>query len=359
MIITALYITMRNCKYLYLIVVAFLQVDQQVIGQTLTVNAAYSPQQLVEDFLLGPNVLVSNIQFTGNEGARGYFDGANSNIGLPSGILLSTGLATDAEGPNGTPLSDQGTGFGGEGDSVLGSIIGAPFSTNDAAILEFDFQLPSDTVYLRYVFASNEYMLYAGAGTNDIFAVFLSGPGIDGEQNLALIPGTDLPVTIDNVNANTYAQYYVSNENPPGATVEYNGFTHAFTAHATIIPNETYHVRIAIVDVADDLYDSAIFLQQGSFRGSLIGLSVESDHLTTKHVVYPNPFAETTTLTYENLTQQLATLTVTTLAGQLVRTMSNTTGQLQIDREGLSAGVYFYQLRMADGRQAVGKLVVD
>ncbi len=244
----------------------------------LQVDAGYTPQQLVEDVLIGGGVQVSNFQFTGNAQARGYFDGTNSNIGLSSGIIISTGRVADAPGPNGTPVSDTGTEFNGQGDPELTAISGSPLGTFDAAYIEFDFVPSSDTVQFRYVFASNEYMLYVGTGVNDVFAFLISGPGIAGEQNVALIPGTTTPVTIDNVNANTNSQYYVDNENPPGSTVEYNGFTQVLTATAVLTPCETYHIRLAIADGGDESFDSAVFLEAGSFTSPSVSVNAESSY---------------------------------------------------------------------------------
>lgn len=247
----------------------------------LVVNNAQSPQQLVEDVLIGQGVEVSNIQFTGDPEARGYFNGENANIGFTEGIILSSGRVVDAIGPNGTPFSDQGTDFSRPGYPQLTAISGSIAGTKDAAVLEFDFVPSSDTVRFRYVFASNEYMLYVGAGVNDVFAFFISGPGIVGEQNIALIPGTTVPVTIDNVNANTNSQFYISNENPPGETVEYNGFTTMLTAIAVLTPCETYHIKLAIADAGDGLYDSAVFLEAGSFSSPTISMEAATNFSVT------------------------------------------------------------------------------
>lgn len=247
----------------------------------LQVDANYTPQQLVEDILVGGGVQVSNFQFSGNAEARGYFDGTNSNIGLSNGIIISTGRVADAPGPNGTPISDIGTEFNGVGDPALTAISGSPLGTYDAAFLEFDFVPSSDTVQFNYVFASNEYMLYVGTGVNDVFAFLISGPGIVGEQNVALIPGTTTPVAIDNVNLNTNAQYYVDNENPPGSTVEYNGFTQVFTATAILTPCESYHIRLAIADGGDESFDSAVFLEAGSFASPEVSVNAESNFSTS------------------------------------------------------------------------------
>lgn len=247
----------------------------------LTVDANYTPQQLVEDVLVGGGVEVSNFQSSGAAQARGYFDGSNSNIGLSSGIVISTGRVDDAPGPNGTPISDTGTEFSGAGDLELTAISGIP--TFDAAIVEFDFIPSSDTIQFNYVFASNEYMLYVGTGVNDVFAFLISGPGIVGEQNVALIPGSTTPVTIDNVNANAGSnpQFYIDNENPPGSTIEYNGFTQVFTATAVLTPCETYHIRLAIADAGDESFDSAVFLEAGSFSSPIVSVNAESSFATS------------------------------------------------------------------------------
>lgn len=265
----------------------------------LSVDQSYTPQQLIEDVLVGQGVQVSNFQYSGNPAARGFFDGSNSNIGLGSGVIISTGRIVDAPGPNGTPLSDLGTEFNGQGDPTLTAISGSPLGTYDAAILEFDFVPSSDTVQFRYVFASNEYMLYVGTGVNDVFAFLITGPGITGQQNVALIPGTATPVAIDNVNANTNAQYYIDNENPPGATVEYNGFTQPFTATAVLTPCETYHIRLAIADGGDATFDSAVFLEAGSFTSPVISVNAESSYSASQNAQDLVEGCSSMTLTFE------------------------------------------------------------
>lgn len=257
-----------------------------VASAQLVVDATYSPQQLVEDVLIGQGVQVSNFQFTGNPASRGFFDGSNANLGLSSGVILSTGRAIDAVGPNTSTagsISEEGTDFSAPGDAELTSISGSLSGTYDASVLEFDFIPSSDTVQFRYVFASNEYMFWVGtANINDLFAFFLSGPGITGERNIALIPGTTTPITMVNVNANTNSQYYIDNGDESneqgGSSVSYNGFTTVLTAQAVLTPCETYHIRLAIADGGDGLYDSAVFLEAGSFTSPSISLNAESSY---------------------------------------------------------------------------------
>jgi gliding motility-associated-like protein len=253
----------------------------------LVVNHSFTPAQLVSQILLGNGVTVSNITYTGDTGAIGYFDGTASNIGLPAGVMLCTGDIYNAVGPVGTQIG--GTCWSLPGDADLTNLCGCGI-TNDAAIIEFDFVPTADTVKFNYVFGSEEYPEFVGS-FNDIFAFFISGPGIVGTPNIATLPFSVTPVSISTVNnGNGFCpgnppvgpcmncQYYVDNCN--GTTVNYGGFTVPLTAMHTVIPCQTYHIKIAIADALDCVYDSGVFLQQGSFTGGS-GLTV-STHTTNQ-----------------------------------------------------------------------------
>lgn len=237
----------------------------------LILNPALTPTQLV-NLLTGPGVSVSNIVYTGNAVQRGGFTAAGTNLGIANGVVLSTGDINDGVGPN--LNGSSGVDLFGAGDTVLDTIAGAV--TGDAAILEFDFVPQNDTVSFRYVFASDEYPEYVCSTFNDAFVFHISGPGIVGSQNMAIIPGTAVPVTINTVNSGTpgasanagstcvltYSAYYV--DNVGGATLEYDGLTTVLTALAVVSPCQLYHLRIAIADAGDRLWDSAVFFEAGS-----------------------------------------------------------------------------------------------
>ena len=161
-----------------------------VSNAQLVVNHAYTPAQLVQQILLGNGVTVSNITYTGDTGAIGYFDGTASNLGLPAGIIMCTGDIYNAVGPVGTQLG--GTCWSLPGDADLTTLCGCG-STNDAAVLEFDFVPTNDTVKFNYVFGSEEYPEFVFS-FNDLFAFFISGPGIIGTPNIATLPFTTTPV---------------------------------------------------------------------------------------------------------------------------------------------------------------------
>src|SRR6185295_1433985 len=143
--------------------------------------------------LVGSGVTISNITLNCPNGGWGSFDGTNSNVGLDAGIILACGDKINAPGPNNT----QGitTDFQTGGDADLTAL--ANQDTYDACVLEFDLQTTGDSVKFNYVFGSEEYSEYVGS-FNDIFAFLISGPGIVGLQNIALVPGTGTPVSINN-----------------------------------------------------------------------------------------------------------------------------------------------------------------
>ncbi len=231
----------------------------QPVQAQLYVREDIPLEQLIRNYFIGGGAQVSNIDYRGFPRAIGYFDGTKSNIGISEGVLLTTGWVGFAVGPN--TKDDISFAALAAGDPDLQQLVNA--LTFDAAVLQFDFVPYQDSVTFEYVFGSDEYTEYVGSPYNDVFAFFISGPGIAGKQNIALIPGTSTPVSINNVNHIFNTQYYVNNYG--GMTVEYDGFTKVFKAKALVTPCETYRLKLAITDVSDLFLDSGVFLKSGSF----------------------------------------------------------------------------------------------
>jgi len=244
-------------------------------AQLIIDNTSMTPAQLVQNVLVGGGVTVTNVTYSGSvPNSIGKFStgGNPTNLGLQSGIVMSTGNVNSAPGPNISGSTGVSNSTGSDPDLAL---LIPGYTINDAAVLSFTFVPLSDTIRFRYVFGSDEYPEYVGTSFNDVFGFFLSGPGITGPYsnnatNIALIPGTSLPVTIDNVNAGSYSQYYVNNTG--GATIEYDGFTTVFTAWYLVTPCVPYQIKIAIGDAGDSAYDSAVFLEEGSFSTSAVSV---------------------------------------------------------------------------------------
>ena len=239
----------------------------------LTVNNAQTATQLAQ-ILAGPNVTVSNAVLTGGNTASGSFNGVNSNLGMNSGVILSTGDIANAPGPNNSAGGGDNLGQGGttETDALAGT------STFDAITLEFDFDVQSDFIQFQYIFASEEYPEYAppnNSSYNDVFAFYISGPGITGQENIALVPGTTNPVTINNINAITNNQYYI--DNAGGTTVQYDAWTTVLTAEKQgLTPCNTYHMKLIIADAGDAVWNSAVFLLENSFIQGVVDINTQT-----------------------------------------------------------------------------------
>lgn len=175
----------------------------------LAISAGISAQSLVSNTLVGDCFQVSNITSSGNSDSRGRFTNGSSNIGLSSGIVLCTGAVQDLSGPN--LRSNAGLGFqnNSPNDPNLAQLVSG--DQYDVSTIEFDFTPTANTVMFDFVFGSEEYCEYVGSEYNDVFGFFISGPGISGTQNLAVLPSSNLPVATNNVNYVTNSSLYINN----------------------------------------------------------------------------------------------------------------------------------------------------
>ncbi len=247
----------------------------------ISITSGLTPQQLL-NVLVGTGVVVSNVQFQGLPIAAGSFNnGGTTNLGLQSGIILTSGSVNVVPGPNNSGSAGQSNNL--SGDPHLQGLIPG-YTVYDASVLTFDFIPLSDTIKFRYVFGSDEYPEYVNSSYNDVFGFFISGPnplgGLYNFYNIARIPNTTTPVAINNVNNGTgnggpcmNCQYYINNTG--GATIQYDGFTTVLTAWALVTPCIPYSFKIAIGDAGDGILDSGVFLEENSFSTDAIQISTE------------------------------------------------------------------------------------
>jgi hypothetical protein len=222
---------------------------------TTDLSTGISKEDIVQ-LLVSDNVIFSNVTYTGAPVAAGIFTGgAVDGLGIDQGIMLSSGAIANAIGPNNSDSKTTSNGL--PGDVDLDALVNG--NSLDASVLEFD--LECGTVVFNYVFASEEYNEYVNSSFNDVFAFFADG------QNIALLPSTTLPVSINNVNKQVNSNFYNDNDlsdfggNPPYNT-QFDGFTTALpTATSTGTPGAITHLKLAIADRGDYAYDSAVFLE--------------------------------------------------------------------------------------------------
>ncbi|PHS10477.1 MAG: hypothetical protein COA88_01675 [Kordia sp.] len=284
-------------------------------------NSTKSLENLIKDVFIGPTcATIENISTNFREdveyvdsdnntqtGAKSfsYFTHSGSNFPMNKGIILSTGAATQSQGPSADVFSLSGFEVDGStpswaGDADIKTILDTRFGDNepttDATTVEFDFTPFTNNFSFQYLFASEEYEIsnYECESYQDGFAFLVSGPGItpDAEfagnppatqwRNIALLPDGVTPVSAGTVHNNIVdcspaqnPSLYVSNfdANGPTSPIAYNGRTIVFTASQDIQAGQTYRMKLVIADRTDAAEDSAVFLLAGSFNaGGAISL---------------------------------------------------------------------------------------
>ena len=275
--------------------------------------------------LVGTGVTVSNVSYTGNDVSAGSFTGGG-DIGFSSGIVLSSGRVRSTgtgcadgvagvEGPNecGSATTDAGT----AGDAALDAL--TTDATEDAAILEFDFVPSFATVSFDYVFGSDEYNEFANSSFNDVFGFFVNG------TNCATVdtPGGPVPVTINTINGGNpfgtnpqnpslYRNNSVTDPGPATINTELDGLTVVLHCNAAVNQGTTNHLKLAIADVNDDQYDSAVLLGAATLvSGVQITDNLTSGALSGQDLTVPAGSSVVDTATLQGATASTATGTVT------------------------------------------------
>ena len=298
------------------IVILFLSLHSLQAQITVQSPNGWTPLQLLQNSLVLPpaesGVYLSNGVFNNSTTALpttttskiGRFQNGPGFTDFPfnSGIIMTTGNITVAPGPNNSGSSTVANDDGVR-DTELSAI--SSNTTHGTSKIEFDFVSISGMVSFEYVFASEEYPEYACGTVNDIFAFFLTGINpvtiSYTTWNIALIPGTTLPVTINNLNPGVVGSSgSLANCTPPNGSLAYssfycgvptgssgmqfdgftvipatspeavNGQRSGLFAKARIQPCLSYHMKLAIANVGDNAFDSGVFLKEGSFRAPSI-----------------------------------------------------------------------------------------
>ena len=263
-----------------------------VFAQRIQINTTQTPTQLIENVLLKSGVCggVTNVHTspgvatTGANSPFGSFTQNGTNNLFTQGMIISTGFASHAGNTAVNTILSDNIGTNGDTDLANAFSVIAPAVLSDAAYIEFDFTPIKPTLSFRYFLASEEYEYNKNYPCNfsDAFAFLIKDVTIGSSyQNIALIPGTTIPVGISTVRPDltaltggcpaSYANYFNGyNQNPPNVDgSNFNGSTKAFTASSSVIPGHTYHIKLVIADygstAVNKLYDSAVFLEAGSF----------------------------------------------------------------------------------------------
>ncbi len=273
-----------------LLIILFICLSAKSYGQIISVNnpsdaeSTFSLDKLVEDILISSECStvdtfssqVSGTPIQTGSKSYGYFKKpAGSSFPFDEGIIITSGRAYEAGNaivtpPAGTAHPDNINGLGGDADleTALGLI-----NTFDATYVKFNFVPLVNTISFRFLMASEEYDGATECNFADSFAFLLREVGTTKYQNLAVLPnGQRVSVTnINNAAACRANTEFFEGYNIPDTN--YGGRTKVLTASAAVDPNKTYEIKIVVADQGDSQWDSAIFLEAGSFDiGGNLGL---------------------------------------------------------------------------------------
>ena len=270
----------------------------------------------MQNALTGTGVTVSNLTITPIAGCNetqgvGLFSNGTTStgpgpvLGEPTGVVVANNAFTNAANPlvspnnaaNATNRLCGGTTTASDVDMVA---IEAGTVNGEYAAIEFDVVPQFATLAIPFQFGSDEFPEYVCSNFGDLVGIFVSGMGINGPfslgaQNFAKTAAGDLSSinwvntgqvgafgNIGNCGSLTNAAFYSDNSNGNtqggNATValtntnlELDGFTNTLFQPITVVPGQSYHVKIAVADSADRNFDSTAFIHPlfstGSFSG--------------------------------------------------------------------------------------------
>jgi hypothetical protein len=304
----------------------------------------------ISSLLQGFGTNITNTVYNCDSASVAQFSGV-SELPNTNGLLLSTGRADQVA--FGSAFFSSSAMSGGPGsDPDMMSL--TTMQTFDACILEFDCTPLGDTLLFNYTFASEEYPEYVGSAFNDAFGIFLTGPGYS-NVNIAMIPGTPLPVAVNNVNQTANVAYYY--DNMFGQYCSFDGFTISLTSVTPVTANQTYHFKIGVADASDQIYDTGVFLEAYSFRSNM---SLGTKPVSTNEISFMADAATgNISLRYRNPAAQNQSLEIFDLGGKKVFSTNLNAGSLSqlINPGELSGGIYFARVLNAGMQVFTAKFV--
>lgn len=225
----------------------------------------------------------------------GYFQANDTAFPIQSGIVMvaaqNASDVIDAVNGSGNNITFTDA----ELTSVLTQLGSSGYAIKDMVEIEFSFLAQSDSISFNYCFGSHEYDGYTCSNFNDVFGFFLEGTYINGTtapagqtivRNIATIPGTNIPIAVNTINAGSPSGSYPASNctsaNPNyvahstyynasnGSITTLDGYTDKFTATAEVQCGGWYTIRLKLANVSDNALSSAVFLEESSLTGPVI-----------------------------------------------------------------------------------------
>ena len=223
--------------------------------------------QLLAEAILGTDVELLNVEFTGAMNQAGFVSGYDL-LGFSDGVILGNGDIRYILGPNDqdstslvvSDLNIEDRDFFENNDSHF---------TRDESIIELDFIAPENRnqLVIEYVFGSDEYAADTSqlAGeAHDFMAIFVNG------VNCATVPvgvdGGD-KVGVSSINNESNSDLYIDNvrtQSDPSSeytspyNTEMDGFTQVLKCSVPIAAGEINHLEFGVVDATSGLTKGSV-----------------------------------------------------------------------------------------------------
>jgi hypothetical protein len=220
-------------------------------------------------------ITISGASLIGATNQQGFFSGGiAAGIGIESGVILTTGAANVASGPNANAQTSVNQ--YGDGDAGISALVDGT-ETYDANSLSFNVTTDTGNLFVSYVFASEEYNEFI-FDYADAMGIFVDG------VNIAVVPGASL-VSTTTVNRGDYGtgagvnEILFNNNATAEFNIEYDGFTDVLSAEIRgLTIGATHTIKFVIADVLDEFYDSALFIKAGSLTSRKILARLNTPH---------------------------------------------------------------------------------
>lgn len=265
-------------QFRYFLFIIIFSSCSTIFGQGIIVDDdSYDAMGLAELLLTNSCTEIEDASFSSSNSVA-YFDANGSDFPLSEGVIIRTGTASFSEGIyTGDNLSSQENDNSDPDLEAINNASGQPSDITDVAFLEYDFIPLSDSFNFDFVFASNEYGQWQCV-SSDVFAFLLTNLDTGETTNLGVIPNTSTPVSVRNIRDQTYnsscssvnPQFFDTyNVDNPYSSMNMRGYTVVMNASTGITPGDNYRIRMVIGESPDADYDSAVFIEGGSFQTTI------------------------------------------------------------------------------------------
>ena len=325
------------------------------INDSTSPESSYGPEELIKKVMISSSCSSADTFTFKVHGAPsdlatksyGYFKRPEgSTFPFEEGVILTTGSAFPAGNTvnNNNVVSNEN---GDSGDQDLEMALGQT-NTLDATFIKFNFTPQVDAIDFRFIMASEEYGDNFECTYADSFAFLLREVGTTSYTNLAVLPdGT--PVSVRNINnadncrsnPEYFEGYGLANTNS-----NYGGRTKALIASSTVTPGVTYEIKLVVADQGDAAWDSAIFIEGGSFN---LGGDLGSDRL----IANGDPGCEGTDITLD------ANLSVTDATFEWFKDGTVIAGETNATLDVSTDGTYRFKATLNGGCESTDEVIIE